>query len=251
MVLRKAASTRKLARLRRLVRAKAGQVKDRGLWAVAAEAWARLGARHSVARLAPQEYDDFDQTYGTDTNGLIQPWDLDIDESLMGQAIQYRTANSRRFNDLLASLHIDHGRYCFIDLGSGKGRALLLASRYPFQRIVGVELSPTLHQVAVANIDRFRADWQRCRRIESYCGNAANFDWPHLNIVVYLFNPFGAATLKIAMGRLRASVAAAPRRVCVLYVKPVHRAELEQSAEFRLIDMIDQSAIYSNNRAEC
>lgn len=142
MVLRKAASTRKLARLRRLVRAKAGQVKDRGLWAVAAEAWARLGARHSVARLAPQEYDDFDQTYGTDTNGLIQPWDLDIDESLMGQAIQYRTANSRRFNDLLASLHIDHGRYCFIDLGSGKGRALLLASRYPFQRIVGVELSP-------------------------------------------------------------------------------------------------------------
>lgn len=206
--------------------------------------------RHADSALAPGEFDDFDRAYGTETSGVIQPWDLDIDESLVGQAIQYSTANSLQLAELLASLRIDHRRYCFVDLGSGKGRALLSASQYPFDRIIGVELSAALHEVAVVNISRFHADWQRCRRIESYCGNATEFEYPRQNIVLYLFNPFGAATLELAMDRLTTSVRAAPRRVFIVYVKPVHRELLSRSGEFRFLDTICNSVIYANDRPE-
>jgi tRNA G46 methylase TrmB len=32
------------------------------------------------------------------------------------------------------------------DLGSGRGRALLLASHVPFEQIIGIEVSPQLHR---------------------------------------------------------------------------------------------------------
>jgi SAM-dependent methyltransferase len=39
----------------------------------------------------------------------------------------------------------------FIDLGCGEGRALVIASEFPFRAIVGVELSPALCATATAN----------------------------------------------------------------------------------------------------
>ena len=38
--------------------------------------------------------------------------------------------------------------YTFLDIGSGKGRVLMLASDAPFRHIVGVELSPALTAIA-------------------------------------------------------------------------------------------------------
>jgi len=45
--------------------------------------------------------------------------------------------------------------FTFVDLGSGKGRVLLMASHYPFKRIIGVEFIPELHQVAQENIRKY------------------------------------------------------------------------------------------------
>src|SRR6476646_1262783 len=44
------------------------------------------------------------------------------------------------------------GDFTFIDLGCGKGRVLLMASDYPFQKIVGVEFMPDLVGAAQKNI---------------------------------------------------------------------------------------------------
>ena len=44
------------------------------------------------------------------------------------------------------------GDFTFIDLGSGKGRVLLMASDYPFKKIIGVEFMPELHRAAQENI---------------------------------------------------------------------------------------------------
>ena len=59
---------------------------------------------------------------------------------------EYRAAiEPARFRKVLASLQIAFHDYTFIDFGSGKGRALLLASEFPFKRIIGLEFSPELH----------------------------------------------------------------------------------------------------------
>ena len=48
--------------------------------------------------------------------------------------------------------------FTFVDLGSGKGRTLLMASDYPFRRIIGVELLPSLHQIAQENLRQYKSE---------------------------------------------------------------------------------------------
>ena len=43
-------------------------------------------------------------------------------------------------------------RTVFLDVGAGKGRAMLVASEYPFLRVEGVELNPKLADIARRNI---------------------------------------------------------------------------------------------------
>src|SRR5712671_3243440 len=126
-------------KISRMFRAKIGQVQDRGLLAVVGEAAMRRQLPWPRAPVCREADDDFDAKYGTDTGGIVNPWDMDIPDSLVGQAIQYRTARVGAFTQLLESLDIRHELYSFIDFGCGKGRALLLASRFPFKEIIGVE----------------------------------------------------------------------------------------------------------------
>jgi trans-aconitate methyltransferase len=176
----------------------------------------------------------------------VQPWDLDIPDSLVGQAIQYGTAKMDAFTRLLASLDIQHELYSFLDLGCGKGRALLLASRFPFKKIIGVELSHELQQTCQVNISRFRSDWQQCTNIVSLYQNATEFTFPVENSVLYLFNPFGAETLSSVVANLEASIHLAPRRVYVIYVKPVHRRVFDNGL-WSLLSTIENSVIYVND----
>jgi SAM-dependent methyltransferase len=230
----------------RMLRAKVGQVKDRGFLAVVGEAAMRRQLPWRRAPMCQEADDDFDAKYGTDTSGIVQPWDLDIPDSLVGQANHYGTARMGAFTQLLASLDIQHALYSFIDLGCGKGRALLLASRFPFKEIIGVELSHELQQTCRLNISRFRSDWQQCTNIVSLCQNATEFTFPAQNSVLYLFNPFGAETLCSVVANLEASIRWAPRRVYVIYVKPVHRRVFENGL-WSLFSTIENNVIYVNH----
>src|SRR5271163_2983061 len=78
----------------------------------------------------------------------------------------YQPTESALFHEMLAALaeesHLDFHDFVFLDLGSGKGRTLLMASDYPFRRIVGVELLPALHQDAQENLSKYRSESQKC-----------------------------------------------------------------------------------------
>ena len=65
-----------------------------------------------------------------------------------------------------------------IDLGSGKGRVLLMASNYPFHRIVGVELLPELHRIAMKNVKAYKSSLPRCFALECVVGDALDFVFP-------------------------------------------------------------------------
>ena len=107
--------------------------------------------------------------------------------------------------------------YTFIDLGSGKGRALLMAASYGFKRIVGVEIVPEWHRAAEDNIRKFAAANRSTPQIESLCMDALDFEFPAEPLVVYLFNPFPEPVFVAVMERLRHSLLANPRPVFVAY----------------------------------
>jgi SAM-dependent methyltransferase len=169
----------------------------------------------------------FDLEYGTDTSGLIPGEQLVSGRWNDLWNTAYYGISPSGFNQMMQALDLDWQRFMFVDLGSGKGRALLLASRFPFRRIVGVEIAPELSEVATANIGRFAALWQTCREIESRIGDAAEFVYPAGPFVLFLYQPFLAPVLKRCLKNLAQSLMAEPREVWVVYVNPVFEGEMK------------------------
>lgn len=134
----------------------------------------------------------------------------------------YQPIPPAEFRESLAQLPIRFEDFTFIDLGSGKGRALLLASEYPFRRIVGVELLPELHAAAVENIAKFGNEGQKCRTIETVRGDAREYEFPPEPLVVFFFNPFPGVVIERVLERLEQSLRAQSRPAWIVYHNPVH-----------------------------
>ena len=163
---------------------------------------------------------DFDFEHNVDTTWATVSLRTRLREWLSGG--QYQPSEPAVFREMLDSLPAVDG-FTFIDLGSGKGRTLLMASDYPFQRIVGVELLAELNAIALQNIARYRSDSQKCFAIESHSADASRFQFPADATVLYLFNPFPQHVWHDALANLYHSLLAAPRPVYLVYHNAVHQ----------------------------
>ena len=135
----------------------------------------------------------------------------------------------------MESQKINFNDFTFIDLGSGKGRTLLMASDYPFRRIVGVELLPSLNEIAQQNLAQYHSDSQKCFAIESVCADATTFPLPDGALVIFLFNPFPESGLRRTIANLENSVDAHPRPVIVIYHNPQLEAVLNETGRLKRI----------------
>jgi SAM-dependent methyltransferase len=190
--------------------------------------------RELMARLSPRNRRDqrrkvadaaaFDSS-GYDTGAMAFLDGLTIVGGEAGDGNAYDATPSYDFEAALAMLDLELAGTTFIDLGSGKGRMLILAARKPFARIIGVEFAEELQAIARANVDRYADLHGADPRIELYTMDAARFDFPNSPLVLFLFNPFGAATLRKVAEKLHASWRAVPRPIRIIYVNPQQSRE--------------------------
>ncbi len=160
----------------------------------------------------------------------------------------YQPCDPALFQETLSKLHIEYQQFDFIDLGSGKGRALLMASEYPFRRVLGVELIPEFHRLAEDNIRRFNSPSQRCFRVESQCGDARQFHFPPTPTVLFLFNPLPEPGLEAVISNLEHSLREHPRQFCVLYHNPVLEHVLARSPLLEQVESTLQFAVYRSRK---
>src|SRR5579863_963805 len=138
--------------------------------------------------------------------------------------------------------------FTFVDLGSGKGRTLLMASDYPFRRILGAELLPALDRLAQENLRVYRSDSQKCFALEAVCADATTFVLPEEPLVIYLFNPFPEAGLRRFVSGLERSLQVKPREVYLLYHNPQLEPVLNECAELRKTGGTHQYSLYAAGR---
>lgn len=161
----------------------------------------------------------------------------------------YQPTDAALFHEMLEALRQQAGdfhNFVFIDLGSGKGRTLLMASDYPFRRIVGVELLPTLHQIAQENLGKYHSGKQKCFALESICADAVRFAFPAEATVLFLFHPLPESGLRRVIDNLEQSLQTHPRSVYVLYHNPLLGHVLNKSAVLTKIGGTHQYAMYSS-----
>jgi hypothetical protein len=208
---------------------------------LAAELWNFL--RDSTPARERQRYGDveYDWDRRVNTTSAAVGWRNRLLGALHSP---YQPTEPELFREMLDALSIEYSRYTFIDLGSGKGRTLLMASEYPFRRILGVELLPELNQIAQQNIREFKGERQECKTVESLCQDARMFEFPEEPLVIYLFNPLLESGLAQVIGNLEQSLQASPRPLIVLYHNPLLAKVLDASPALNKTSTTHQYSIY-------
>jgi SAM-dependent methyltransferase len=153
----------------------------------------------------------------------------------------YQPSEPALFEEMLRSLIIDFSQFTFVDIGSGKGRTLLMAAELGFRRVIGVELLPELHQVALSNIAA-----SSYSNIESVCVDGRDYQFPPEPLVIYLFNPLPAAALSQTISNLQQSQERQPRPVKIIYHNPTSEDVLSRAPFLKKSHSSHQYAIYSN-----
>ena len=150
----------------------------------------------------------YDWRHGTDTHQecYLNTQGVTDVQALQGNDV-YRPFWRREFLDAIRALDVDLTDYLFIDIGSGKGKLLLLASQFPFAGLIGVEYAPALHAIAVNNIKQFFRNKPARPDVKSVNADALTWELPDKPAVYFLYNPFDLQTTQAFFARLDAHVA--------------------------------------------
>jgi hypothetical protein len=205
------------------------------------ESWQFL--RDSTPEQRRRRYGDveYDWDHGVNTTSATVSW---RDRLLGVLHSPYQPTEPALFQEMLDALTIEFSKFTFIDLGSGKGRTLLMASDYPFHRIVGVELLPELNRAACENLKNYCKPSQKCFQLESICADARDFEFPADPIVLYLFNPLPESGLIDVIRNLEKSLRDRPRSIFVLYHNPLLEQVLSRSTLLKKIAGTQQYSVF-------
>jgi hypothetical protein len=187
---------------------------------------------------------EFDRRFGVDTTGIIELGTLEVDGPSYDSGSRYQATAPGIVTEMVLSLGIDHKDFVFIDFGSGKGRALLVASNFPFKRVIGVEFAPALHAIAQKNIYTYRNPAQKCTDLQSECVDAALYPIPEDPIVFFFYHPFEQQIMVKVLDNIRRSFEGHPREMYLLYHNPVLSSFLDGTGFLARIKSGDDYIVY-------
>jgi SAM-dependent methyltransferase len=182
----------------------------------------------------------FDQLHGTDTSGLIPGAVIALGTGAKVEELTayYGVAPSILHGLLDIWLHRTAPqpieRTVFLDIGAGKGRAMLLASQFPFLRVEGVELNPVLAAIASANISLWNTDSAAnpLAPLTLHHADATRHPLPAGPTLAFLFHPFELPILRRFLRHIERSISLNPRPFDLLYANAEHGSLLDSHPAF-------------------
>jgi tetratricopeptide (TPR) repeat protein len=187
--------------------------------------------------------EEFDRKNNIDTAGIIYQSDIRMDNKNQTYATCYQGSDILLFNNALSPLKINFRDYTFIDFGSGKGKALFLASAYSFGKIIGVEFSEALTAVAQDNIRRFNKD-----NIQAFCMDAVDYEFPAGPFVCYFYDPFDGCIMSKVIGNIRKAYDIHRPNIVIVYGNPRLHDLFDNEDWLKRIHHIGPYMIWSSNR---
>jgi len=221
-----------------LIERVSNSLERRGLfgtvWAIGGNiAEKAVGAVRSIP-LQFAKLDDklFDVRHGTDTRGLVPVSEYEVVGENKSLGTGYQAVRPRSLWKVVGSIPFPPGSV-FVDIGSGKGRALLLASRFPFKRIVGLEFVPVLCDVARKNIELYRRRHKLPSEFEVHAVDATTFEFRGDENVIFMNNPFEQELVGLTLANITRSLKKHPRKIWLLYMFPKHERAVLENSPFR------------------
>lgn len=161
--------------------------------------------------------------------------ELTIDSPNRQFGHDYHPIHRLSFNWAMAQIPDQLKDFTFVDYGAGRGRALLLAAMHPFRKIIGVEFAVELNDDATMNVAQFPRSLMKCRDIDCLLMDAVDFPIPESQ-GVFLFNDcFDLEILETVLARITSSYRANPRRLYLVFVRPLQTEVLDRLMERTVI----------------
>jgi SAM-dependent methyltransferase len=149
---------------------------------------------------------------------------------------RYEACNPLDLQWAIKASAIDPTEFTFIDVGCGKGRPLLVASKYAFPKLIGVEYSARLCKQAIANLRKCKVPEDR---FDVVCADATQYVFPEGDLFTFFYNPFDGTTLRAVLENLRPHKG----RLFIAFVEQF-RGELANHDWLRLVDKANKTELY-------
>jgi SAM-dependent methyltransferase len=154
----------------------------------------------------------------------------DVQSENKAFAVPYEAIQIDVFNEMLscaAELLEPISSWHFVDMGSGKGRALIYAAEAGFRRCTGIEFSQSLHEIAKQNIQSYRTLGNRQCQFSLHCMDAVDFTLPDEDIVLFMYNPFSWEVMEPVLENIEFFCANTDKDLIIMYRNPTCSDEFE------------------------
>lgn len=176
----------------------------------------------------------FDLKYGTDTARNLSLNAMEVVGSNKARATWAESTQQRPFRKLMRHLQLPF-KGDFIDLGSGKGKVLLLASQYPFKNILGVEFAEELNAICRENIRLYARKKPLRDNIQVITADVVDYRFSGREEMIYISNPFDGIILGQVLHNIVASLNANDRPLWIVYSTAIHRSALDECAYLKTV----------------
>jgi SAM-dependent methyltransferase len=175
----------------------------------------------------------FDRELGIDTAGKLPGGVAGAEFATPAQIYPYHPVVRDVFDEMMGCLPEDISSFSFIDVGSGKGRAVVLAARRPFAEVIGVEISHRLHRIAAKNLEKISPLLHSA--VEIVHQHARTFVFPTKPTVIFLFNPFAEDVMREVIGNIERTHVNSGLPVFLLYFWPAQERVIRERGSWREI----------------
>ena len=169
----------------------------------------------------------------------------ELDPEAIGPSLEFATHYEptpvAEAEALLDASPVRPERASFVDVGAGMGRVVLLAARRPFRRVVGVEISPALAEIARENLSSARDAARRCADVRIAAGDAATFPFPRGDLILFLYNPFSAPVLEKMLAGLETDER---REIVLLYHTALEHDAIVATGKYDVVADLGFGLVY-------
>ena len=165
-----------------------------------------------------QHIRSFDRWYGVRTSGHVELSETSFDPLRLKDATSYGPVNAWGLRKLLRILDLPASG-AFVDLGSGLGRACLIAAEYGFERVTGVELAPELCKVARDNVAKCRIPRAGKPPINIIEGDVLHYCDYSVDDIFFIYRAFSLDFLLTVLAKLEARAAALKKPLTLIYTE--------------------------------
>lgn len=191
----------------------------------------------------------FDIKYGLDTSSWVMLKDLVINSVNKDKGIRYQPTNILPLKKLFSELKIPAGRV-LVDLGCGKGRVLLIASKFGFRTLRGVDFSDQLYKIAQKNCSTYKKKTGIKAEFHIFCSDVVDYAIKNDEDVFFMYNPFKEEVLLRVLNNIALSVMRNPRKIWIIYYYPAYANLIENHVMFVKVGAYNfwerEIAVYSN-----